>query len=153
MQAIKFVTHSRKLKQYSGYIIIGEEWVLLGCQLGGQGSYFKGSGNFWFGKSKSSIFIYFLYLNNFIKTLTKDKWKKWHCNGCSHYYSQKAQGLMESDLKHLCIEERGGFLGLDIFQSCYSPTENDRPYKSSLYLCMLLKHDRIPLVSSRSIKI
>ena len=24
-------------------------------------------------KSKSSIFIYFLYLNNFIKTLTKDK--------------------------------------------------------------------------------
>lgn len=59
---------------------------------------------------------------------------------------------MESDLKHLCIEERGGFLGLDIFQSCYSPTENDRPYKSSLYLCMLLKHDRIPLVSSRPIK-
>lgn len=44
------------------------------------------------------------------------------------------------------------FLGLDIFKSCYSPTENDRPYKSSLYLCMLLKHNRIPLVSSRSIK-
>ena len=59
---------------------------------------------------------------------------------------------MESDLKHLCIEERGGGLGLDILEKrWYSPTENDRPYKSSLYLCMLLKHDRIPLVSSRSI--
>lgn len=152
MQAIKFVTHSGTLKQYSGYVVIREEWVLWGASWEGRGAISREVEIFGLEKSKSSIFIYFLYLNNFIKTLTKDKWKKWHCNGCSHCYSQKAQGLMESDLKHLCIEERGGFLGLDIFQSCYSPTENDRPYKSSLYLCMLLKHDRIPLVSSRSIK-
>lgn len=64
MRAIKlnFVTHSRKLKQYSGYIIIGEEWVLLGCQLGGKGSYFKGSGNFWFEEVKViNFYLFFVF--------------------------------------------------------------------------------------------
>lgn len=63
---------------------------------------------------------------------------------------------MKSYLKHFFYfvywEKGECFLGLDIFKSCSSPTENDRPYKSSLYLCMLLKHNKIPLVSSRSFK-
>ena len=45
----------------------------FGVPVGRAGELFQGKWKFLVGKSKSSIFIYFLYLNNFIKTLTKDK--------------------------------------------------------------------------------